>query len=403
VVATDEALQHVSDLHDLQQLVLDYGDVGDVGLQHLGKLTGLQELKFRGSSFEVRATSEGIRHLGSCTSLRHLSLEFPNLTSHGLRHLSLLTALQSLNLSGCSLLNDDGLVHLSTFVNLQQLNLRFCDGITDAGVRHAVPRRLCCLDVGYTLVSNEFLRELDPSYMQRLSFTGVTDEGLRHIGTLSALQELVLMDCAVTETGWKCLSRLASLRKFSMKLKDEDLRHVSNLVSLQELNLDNSMVADDGLSHVSKLLSLQKLGLSNSLITDQGLPHLFGLSLHELDLGWCKITANGMQSLQHLHSLRALNLYTIATDEGLQYVSFLPALQRLEICSCRYVTDAGLRHLSRLVALQTLLLRGNTNITDEGLQHLCLPNLQLLDLAWCSRVSDECVRLLSRSIEFVYI
>ena len=58
------------------------------------------------------------------------------------------------------------------------------------------------------------------------------------------------------------------------------------------------------------------------------------------------------------------------TDQGLQALSSLASLQRLNLNDCEHITDQGLQALSSLASLQSLNLSWCSNITDQGVQAL---------------------------------
>ena len=116
----------------------------------------------------------------------------------------------------------------------------------------------------------------------------VGDHGLRHIGTMKNLQQLYLHDSRITDDGLKHLSDLPALEVLSLKnahINGEGLKHLGGLSNLLELSLDGTMVGDDGLRHLSVLTNLESLYLDNTQVTDRGLKHLKAMtSLYKLPL-----------------------------------------------------------------------------------------------------------------------
>ena len=86
--------------------------------------------------------------------------------------------------------------------------------------------------------------------------TILSDEGLRHIGSLQTLDEL----------------RLGGSR-LTAGITGSGLRHLIGQ-SLQQLQIDDMGIADDGLAHVAKLAKLRELDLSYSSVRGPGLVHL---------------------------------------------------------------------------------------------------------------------------------
>ncbi len=95
---------------------------------------------------------------------------------------------------------------------------------------------------------------------------------------------------------------------------------------------------------------------------------------------------------QHDRQVRELDLSNFSTlhDQDLKTISkCCPNLQELLIQS-KYITDQGLQHLQALTALQNLNLKECSHITDQGLQYLqILSALQSLELSKCNKITDQ--------------
>jgi Leucine-rich repeat (LRR) protein len=96
---------------------------------------------------------------------------------------------------------------------------------------------------------------------------------------------------------------------------DAGLNHLSGLTRLQELNLVETAVTGAGLLHLKGMTKLQSLRLDKTKVTDAGMAHLKGLTnLQELDL-----TDRDLVQLQRLTNLKELDLTgTGVTDTGVQ-------------------------------------------------------------------------------------
>jgi hypothetical protein len=90
----------------------------DNGLEHLKGLTNLNQLWLGNTDI----TGPGLVHLKGLTKLEMLILDDTDLTSTGLEHLNGLTNLHTLTL-GNTKVTDDGLKHLKGLINLQLLTL----------------------------------------------------------------------------------------------------------------------------------------------------------------------------------------------------------------------------------------------------------------------------------------
>ncbi len=80
------------------------------------------------------------------------------------------------------------------------------------------------------------------------------------------------------------------------------------------------------------------------------------------------------------------------TDHGLRELARLrlPDLHLLDLGYCGKITDAGLVHVSRMSTVTRLSLMACPGVTDEGLRNLQgMKNLQQLDLRGCPRITDR--------------
>jgi hypothetical protein len=136
-----------------------------------------------------------------------------------------------------------------------------------------------------------------------LSFTPITDTGLKHLRGSTSLEEVYLCGTGITDVGLEHLGGLTDLRVL-------DLWRCKN-------------VTDAGLAHLEGMTRLRRLSLWNTEITDAGLQHLKGLTyLQELDLS-----------------------HTQVTGAGLQHLRAMTGLRKLELIACEDVTDADIHGL----------------------------------------------------------
>ena len=80
------------------------------------------------------------------------------------------------------------------------------------------------------------------------------------------------------------------------------------------------------------------------------------------------------------------------TDRGLRELARLrlPDLHLLDLGYCDKITDAGLVHVCRMSTVTRLSLMECTGVTDGGLRNLQgMQNLQQLDLRGCPRITDR--------------
>ena len=128
---SDKGLLHISELSRLNSLEISYGaGITDEGMQYLRGLTELEVLVVYGTEI----TDAGLVQLSGHTRLRELCLGNSAIKGSGLKHLSGLTNLKELRLQE-TLISDDGLRHLGGLRKLEFLSLRNTR-VTDDGLQH---------------------------------------------------------------------------------------------------------------------------------------------------------------------------------------------------------------------------------------------------------------------------
>ena len=219
----------------------------------------------------------------------------------------------------------------------------------------------------------------------KLSGGGISDVGVRQIGSIAGLEELSLQDA---------------------QIDDEGLKPLENLKNLSSLTIRRSpRVTDSAIEHLLQLPKLSKLGLLEVGITNRGLERLKGMTrLRALDLRGCSQVGNaGLEQLASLKNLKILRLggYLI-DDDSLVIVKKLSSLTSLTIDEAA-VKDAGLAHLADL-PLEEISFSRCFGITDEGLKQLsAIKTLRRNFAARCSsygfraRASERLEQALSAS------
>ena len=203
---------------------------------------------------------------------------------------------------------------------------------------------------------------------------GLTDQGLLQLLNLPALECARLDDChSIVGRGLLAFSVSHRMRTLSLtncrRLTDEGIINISHLVSIEALSLDGCRcLTDRSLEAIASLSELRRLDLSQcDLLSDAGLEHLESIeTLEELSLGWCRsITSRGLDILTSQPG-RAQGLRTL----------------RLARCM---ITDEGVECLGRLAALNELDMSGCSSVGSLGLGRALekLPNLQRLDVSYC--------------------
>ena len=176
---TDRGLMKLTDLSRLEVAKLDncHALTGR-GLVALASSHRLHTLSLSNCR---RLTDEAVINISHILSLEALSLGGCRcLTDRSLVAIADLYALRQLDLSQCDLITDEGLEQLDNLEALEEVGLGWCRQITDAGIESLVnhPGRSSTLRI------------------LRLARCSLTDEGVAHLGRLSALEELDLNGCS---------------------------------------------------------------------------------------------------------------------------------------------------------------------------------------------------------------
>jgi Leucine-rich repeat (LRR) protein len=299
----------------------------------------------------------------------------------------------------------------------------------------------------------DFIAELKTLRKLDLSFTYVTDVGIKKLQALQQLEDLTL-DTAefLTDASMAHLRANRALRRLVVRgvdITDAGMPYIGEMTGLRDLDISYTMLGDVGLEHLPNLTELERLKIGATLITGLNLnflkllPKLKSLSLRgvqrrnagacwtpnvtdldletisllagleELDLGVgmelgmggqpaapgggnCRLTGGlqisdlGVAKLAKLKNLKRLDLSGARlSPEGVQMLQSLP-LERLSLWACQALDDAVADVLTGMPALASLDL-SYTQIGNQGLQRLAkLPNLTRLYLTE-TRVTPDAV------------
>lgn len=197
----------------------------------------------------------------------------------------------------------------------------------------------------------------------------LTDKGLIQLSNLSRLEVARLDNChSIVGRGLLAFSASYRLHTLSLancrRMTDEAIINISHLTSLEALVLEGCRcLTDRSLAAISGMFRLQKLDLSQcDLLTDCGLEHLEHLNgIEELSLGWCRmISDRGIEELtSHAGRDTTLRILRLArcplTDQGVEYLGRLTALEDLDLNGCSNIGSAALgKTLSQLLHLTSL-------------------------------------------------
>lgn len=140
------------------------------------------------------------------------------------------------------------------------------------------------------------------SFWLDLSFTKVTDAGLKKLATLENLSGLFLSDTQVTDAGLTTLAAIENLSVLNLnntKVTDEGLKELAAIINLTVINLSGTKVTDAGMAELAKCEQLSTLALRNTEVSDAGLKELIKLQkLSMLVIGHTRVTRAGKSELK---------------------------------------------------------------------------------------------------------
>ncbi len=181
---------------------------------------------------------------------------------------------------------------------------------------------------------------------------------LTALSTLTLLQQLDISRCnEFSDTGLLILiAQFTYLRSFRFtgcgQVSQVDLAALTQLKKLTELRLESIKISDAHVASFSRLTDLRELSIQNC---------------REI-----RFEDPAFTSFQTLSQLRIMNLFA----SNLGNVLFFP----------------------RMIQLKKLGLECNINLTDNDIRTLveCLPNLKILDLACCNKLTDKALSFIGK-------
>jgi hypothetical protein len=252
----------------------------------------------------------------------------------------------------------------------------------------------------------------------------VTDEGVRHLARLPALQHLDLTGTAITDAGLQVLRDLPELRMLSLawnRITEAGVAALAQCHELERLNLwtapevgDAALralagkrklrhltvtITDAGFPWLHQLPVFKETSFPNHLairgtFTDAGMRHLRGLeglSSFDIDDSRLAITAAGLEPLVSLPHLTALSVD--AKDDWMPYIARMPQLRSLSIQDTT-AGDDGFVALSQSQSIERIWGRRCHNLRTRGFLALAtMPALRSLSVS-CLNVSDDGIAML---------
>ena len=165
---------------------------------------------------------------------------------------------------------------------------------------------------------NLLRRILGPDFLDtvtsvRLQGQQCDDEALRAACRLPWLEELIVIDTSVTDSGAEDFGQLTNLRLLDLRLNKitgRPLRHIGGMTGLRELKLAMKRspvrLRDEDMAFLKRLTDLETLILPSADLTDAWLVYIEDLKkLKSLQLYDMALTAEGLEHLKGLSNLTA--------------------------------------------------------------------------------------------------
>jgi hypothetical protein len=227
----------------------------------------------------------------------------------------------------------------------------------------------------------------------------LTDEGVRHLARLPALQHLDLSATAITDRGLQVLRDLPALETFSLagtRVTDEGVAYLAHCHELRHVNLSGTRTGDGALRALAGKRKLHDFASGND-VTDAGIP-----LLHELPVFKSWQGGESKVALLSYHSLpNHLSLRGSFSDRGMQQMRGLDGLFGLNLDDSHFaITVAALEPLVSLPNLGWL----GVDAKDDWMPYIAeMPRLRFLGAQDTVSGDDGFVALSkSQSIEYIW-
>lgn len=396
---TDRSAIAIGNLTQLKRLDLSQCDlITDTGLVELEHLERIEELSL---GWCRSITDVGIEILtnqnGRSENLRILGLARVPISDVGVEHLGKLSMLEELDINGCSNIGSIALGKaLEKLTHLTSLDVSYCPGILRSSWQGKI-KSLKTLHVCYSAVRDSHLSRLtNLPALEELNFDScpISDWSIQHLADNNVVPNLLSLDLADTDLsdlGMMKISKFTKLKRLSLfycNLSNSSLRYLSSLSDLEVLNLDSREIGDTGLFHLRSLHNLKSLDIFSGRVSDYGCTYIAEItSLESLELCGGVITDHGCAILATLENLVTLNLSQNEriTNRGAATLAALSKLKALNL-SHTQVNSGALIHFRDLKNLQSLALyecRGMDKAKNDKLDRLQsgLPNLKCVRLS----------------------
>lgn len=208
---------------------------------------------------------------------------------------------------------------------------------------------------------------------------------------IGGLESLELWYTGFSDSDVPTLAAHPNLKRLSLSFNpaftDQGLKSVAELKALEQLELAATGVTNEGLREIARLPKLQSLRLERSAVTSPGLVHLRPLqSLVFLGLTFTEVDDSGLAAIGELRALEGIGLNnTRVRGPGLAALAKLPKLESLQLRGCPLQDGSGLAKLKQVTHLSI----DDTRISPGILSHIHeMDSLRHLNLKG-SAINDE--------------
>ena len=361
---TDKAMAWIARLTNLEALNLNYTTVSDAGFAKLAGLTSLAELKLdrtdiSDASLNVLLAQKNLRY-GPVSHAAHRGCAsgagegVPEMRDQLEPRLDAVAAKDVGHAMKNQILLTAALIALAATASAQTAAPKAPGAAAPkANLADAIAVQRIEARGGFVV------RDRDGSISEvSLARTWATDEDLSYVARIGTLKRLDLSFTLVTDKGIKELEQLRQLEDLNLEtaeaLTDASMNYVKNIPTLRKLKVRGVDITDVGMPAIAQMTGLRSLDLSHTMLEDVGLENLPALTeLEELYLGGDMITGINLNFLKLLPKLKKLSL------DGIQR-------RNAGACWTPRVTDLDLDTISLLSGLEDLDLGVGLNLGRGG-------------------------------------
>ncbi len=264
---SSQILKPISEMTQLQQLLLVQNRINEIGTRRLTKLQELKVVDLRGNMEAGDMTMEVLAALPKLKALKHRSTA---VSDYGMELLSKNTTIENMLIQDFAITGQSG-QHLAKLSKLSQLEIIRCQGFGNDGVlalkgmnlQRLTLRDLPVVDDSSMEVFKE-LPKLRRLYIHEIS--GITDSGLENLAGAPTLE---LLDI------WSVPG-----------MTDASMGVIAALPNLKELSIRSTSVSDAAIDAILKMPKLDSLTFKeNGSVTEAGLKKLASKKWKKLDIG----------------------------------------------------------------------------------------------------------------------